>query len=203
MQLFFAPMACSLASRIALYEADIPATFERVRLDTKRLDDGGDFRAISQKGQVPALRLDDGTVLTENPAVLQYIADLKPEAEIVPPSGLRSRYDVQSWLNYVSTELHKQILALNFTPGAPQAGKDFVRGLIPAKLAFLDAHLATNKFLVGDRFSVADGYLTWALALLAHIGIPLKEWPAVAAYFQRVLERPAVKRAFADEQKLM
>lgn len=200
MELYFAPFACSLASHIVAREAGIPLTLRQVTLASKQLADGGDYFAVSPKGYVPALRLEDGTVLSENPVVLQYLAEQRPDAALLPPAGSRERYAVLEWVTYVSTELHKGIFALVFNPGAPEAAKDFARSLAERKLGYVAAQLGERPFLVGDRFTIADAYLTWALTLCPHAGIPLDPWPALQAYVARMHQRPAVAAAIAAER---
>jgi glutathione S-transferase len=202
-ELFFAPMACSLASRISLYEAGLDASFRRVQLASKTLEDGADFKAISPKGQVPALRIGDGRVLTEGPAVLQYIADRKPESGLAPPPASLERYELQAWLTYIGTEIHKQVFWTVFAPNTPAEAKAFARSLIPEKLNGLEGQWAGRPFLLGERFSVADAYLVWALMVMQRLGANLAEWPATKAYFDRCMARDAVQRAVADETALL
>ncbi|HAH11692.1 MAG TPA: glutathione S-transferase [Alphaproteobacteria bacterium] len=200
--LYFAPMACSLASRIALYEADIPADYRRVTLQSKEIEGGGNYYDVTAKGQVPTLVLGDGTALTENAAVLQYIADLAPAGALAPAPGGFARYELQSWLSYVGSEVHKQVFWTLFAPTSPPEAKEFVKTLIPAKMAYLNGKLAGRTALVAERFSVADAYLTWALMLLKRIGTDLAAWPNVDAYFAANTERSAVRRAVSDEMAL-
>ena len=203
MELYFSPMACSLASRISLYESGQSATFKRVQLSDKAIASGGSLLDISAKGQVPVLVLDDGTVLTEGPAVLQYIADRQPDSGLLPPVGTTDRYQVLSWLNYVGTEIHKLVFWHLFSPDTSPEAKAFARSKLPAKLAHLDQHLAGRRFLAGDRFTVADAYLAWALALVRRIGVDLAGWPNVATYAGNIHSRPAVARAMSDEAAMM
>lgn len=197
MELYYAPFACSLASHITLREAGLDATLVAVQLSTKTTATGGDFFAINRKGQVPALMLDDGAVLTEGTAVVQYLADRKPEAGLLPPVGAPDRYRVLEWLNYVATELHKACFATMFNPDAPPEAKAWARGAIPKKLEHVAAELGDREFLVGGRFSVADAYLTWALNLCTLAGVDL---PApLQAYLERAKTRPAVRAAFELE----
>jgi glutathione S-transferase len=203
MDLFFAPMACSLASRISLYEAGLDANFRRVQLATKTLEDGSDFRAVSTKGQVPALRADDGRVLTEGPAVLQFIADQKPESQLAPPPGSFERYELQGWLTYIGTEIHKQVFWTIFSPDTPAEAKAFARSLIPAKLAYLEGQWAGRPFLTGDRFTVADAYLVWALMLMQRLGADFADYPATGQYLARCMGRVSVQTAVADESALL
>jgi glutathione S-transferase len=202
LDLYFAPLSCSLASRIALYEAGMDARFHQVALATKQLPDGSDYRAINPKGQVPALRTDEGAILTEGPAVLQYIADRAPDGGLAPPSGTFARAQLQQWLNYIGTELHKAVFYMMFRPDTPPEMKAFARNtLLPERLVYLETHLAGRETLL-DTFSVADAYLVTVLGWVKHIGVDLAAYPAVAAYDARMLARPALARAVAEEAAL-
>jgi glutathione S-transferase len=199
MQLFYAPMACSLAPRIALYEAGITADYVRVNLLTKRDETGGNYLELSTKGQVPALRLDNGLIMTEGPSILQYIADAVPESGLAPAPGSPDRYRLHEWLNYITSEMHKQILWTIFSPDTPPEAKQFVKTLVPKRLTFLDASLSKQDYLLGDRFSVADAYLFWVLTLFGMAKLPMEEFAAVEAFRSRVAVRPAVARALDEE----
>ena len=202
MDLYFAPLSCSLASRIALYEAGIDAGFHQVTLATKTLPDGSDYRSVNPKGQVPALRTGDGAILTEGPAVLQYIADRVPDARLAPPTGTFARAQLQQWLNYISTELHKAVFYMMFRPDTPQEMKAFARNvLLPERLAYLQTHLSGRDTLL-DTFSVADAYLVTVLGWAKIVGVDLAAYPAVAAYDARMLARPALARAVKEEAAL-
>jgi glutathione S-transferase len=198
MQLFFAPLSCSLATRIALYEAGLTAEFHQVELATKRLNDGRDYLAINPKGQVPALLTDDGRVLTEGPAVLQYVADLGPASRLAPTAGTPARYVLQQWLNYISSEIHKGVFYLIFNPAVPAEAKAFARELVRSRYDHLSQHLTAREFLL-DEFSVADAYLVTTLGWAAPAGIDLAPWPVLTAYAARLRERPAVARALGEE----
>jgi len=203
MELYFAPMSCSLATRIALYESNQTATFHQVTLATKQLSDGRDYLAINPKGQVPALRTDQGDVLTEGPAVLQYVADLAPASGLAPAAGTLARVRLQQWLNYISTEVHKGIFFQLFNPAVPPEAKTFARDVLaPARYDFLSSHLEGRAFLLDD-FSVADAYLVTTLNWAAPGGIDLSAWPVLAEYRDRLLQRPAVARAMAEEATLL
>lgn len=202
MELFFAPLSCSLATRIALYESGQSAEFHQVELSTKRLPDGSDYRAINPKGQVPALRTDAGEILTEGPAVLQFVADRAPQSGLAPQAGTIERVRLQQWLNYISTELHKAVFYLLFNPFAPSEAKEFARSTLPGKYDFLSNHLASQPFLLGETFTVADAYLVTTLNWAASAGIDLQKWPLIDAYRARLLERPAVGRAVGEELAL-
>lgn len=203
MDLFFAPLSCSLATRIALYELDLPATFHEVTLSTKKLTvDHSDYLAINPKGQVPALRTGSGAILTEGPAVLQYVADLDPAHRLAPPSGTFERSILQQWLNYISTEIHKAVFFTLFNPASPPEAKAFVRDtLLPSRYDYLVQHL-TDRDYVLDTFSVADAYLVTSLNWAAPAGVDLSAWPVLQAYHARIAQRPAVARAIGDELAL-
>ncbi|KFE63969.1 glutathione binding-like protein [Hyalangium minutum] len=203
MELYFCPMTCSLATRIALYELDEPATFHMVNVVTKKMADGGDYFQINPKGQVPALRTREGVLLTEGPAVLQYVADLKPERGLAPKAGTLERYQLQQWLNYISTEVHKQIFYTIFSPQWPAEAKVFVREQVaPAKYDFLSKHLDGREFLLDTGFTVADAYLVTTLNWCGAAGIDLGRWPVMKAYLDRMKARPAVGRAITEERAL-
>lgn len=201
MILYFAPLACSMASRIALYESGLPATFHEVVLSTKTLKAGGDFWAVNPKGQVPALALDDGRIVTEGPAVLQTIADMAPGAALAPAMGTPQRTELQSWLNMIATELHSGGFYPQMHPASPPEARAFARMRIEAGFDRLDRYLAGREFLM-DGFSVADAYLVTALGWCEPVGIDLGRWPALADYRRRLRERPAVARALEEEVAL-
>lgn len=203
MDLYFAPLSCSLATRISLYESGQDAQFHEVVLSTKRTKAGDDYLAVNPKGQVPALRTDDGRLLTEGAAILQYVADRKPDSGLAPVAGSFERYQVQQWLNYVGTEVHKQIFYTLFHPAIPPEAKTFARDMaLPGKYDFLSSHLESRAFLVGDRFTVADAYLLTTLTWAAPAGVDLGRWPILSAYRDRLCQRPAVGRALAEEMAL-
>ena len=200
MELYFSPLACSMATRIALYEAGATATFLAVDSRSKRVADGSDFLAVNPLGQVPALRTESGEVLTENPAVLQYVADNHPRSGLGPSGGM-ARYRLQQWLNFTTSELHKAVFTPLLDRTSPEGAKTFARDKAASRLAHLDRHLAGRQYLL-DRFTVADAYLVTVLNWSNYTGIDLSRWPAVQDYFRRLLERPSVKRAFAEEAAL-
>lgn len=205
MDLYFVPLACSLATRIALYETGEGERtgFHKVKLMTKELEDGSDYRAINPKGQVPALRLDDGTLLTEGAAVLQYVADRKPEAGLAPANGTAERYRLQSLLNFIGTELHKAILAQIFDPFSPPETKAHARNNVaPAKLPLLARELEDRDYLLDSGFSVADAYAFFFLTLAPRAEVDLAPWPGLKAYYERLMARPSVGRAFREELEL-
>ena len=202
LQLYFSPMACSLASRIALMEAGLDARYHLVHLRTKQvLDDDSDFQSISPKGAVPVLVLENGERLTESAAVLQYIADAKPEAGLAPRFGDPDRYRVQEWLSFIGAEIHKAFL-FPFFWYQDDGSLAKPRARILQTLSVPAAHLADREFLVGNRFTVADAHLTWALLLLRPAGVDIAQWPSLSAYLERMQARPAVRDAIATEVAL-
>ena len=201
MNLYFAPLACSLATRISLYEAGEPASFTQVDLKTHRvLASRQDFAEITPLRQVPALVIDDGTVLTENTAVLQFIARQFPEARLAPTSGIQHAR-MQQWLGFIGTELHKAIFVPLLDPEAPDSVKEYSRAKIAPRFAVLEEHFSKHEFAL-DTFSIVDAYLTTILNWCAASGIDLKQWPAAHAYYQRMLQRPSVARACGEELTL-
>jgi glutathione S-transferase len=201
MELYFAPLACSMSTRIALAEAG--AAIDLVEVDThaKRvLTNGADYCAVNPLGYVPALRLDNGTVLTENSAILQYIADQYPEAQLAPPASDRiGRAKLRQWLSFISAELHKGLMTPLLGDKTPHEVKAWTLGKYAPRLAYLDAKLKDREFLL-DRFSVADGYLTTVLNWTrATPEIDLSAYPNVKAYLERMRARPSVAAALATE----
>jgi glutathione S-transferase len=205
MELYFSPMACSLATRIALYEAalDGETTFHNVALSTKRFDGDADYWSVTRLGQVPALVTRDGALLTENIAVLQYVADLAPSSGLAPPAGQLARYQLQQWLSFIATELHKQGFAVLFNPATPPEAKRYaVETALPPKLAHVDRALAGRDFLISDSFTVADAYLLTVLTWCKAANVDLSPWPGILAYRKRMLARPHAARAIAEEMRL-
>jgi glutathione S-transferase len=200
MNLYFAPLACSMSTRIAFYEAGATAQFTQVDTRHKLLAEGGDFRAVNPIGQVPVLRTEDGWLLTENAAILPYVADRFPEAGLAPadPAG---RARLQQWLGFIGTELHKAVFTPLLDPAAPEGAKAYARSKTASRLDALQQHLAGREYLL-DCFSVADAYLVTVLNWAPYCGIDLAPWPAVAAYQQRLLQRPSVARALGEEMAL-
>jgi glutathione S-transferase len=203
LQLYFYPMACSLASRIALMEAGIEARYRLAHIWKKKvLDDDSDFLDVSSKGAVPVLVLENGERLTETAAVLQYIADLRPESGLAPPPGDADRYRLQEWLSFIGSEIHKAFLFPTFWY-KDDASKTSARERIGPSVSVVAAHLADREYLVGDRFTVADAHLAWSLLLLGRTGVDLAQWPALVAYRDRIQARPQVKAAIGIEMQLL
>lgn len=197
MELYFAPLACSLATRIALYEAAAPARYTQANTHTKKLPDGSDFFAINPMGQVPALRLDDGSILTENTAILQYVAEQFPRARLAPAGG-RERSELQQWLGFIGTELHKAIFIPLLDVKASEEVKAYARDKIALRMRILQTHLRDREYVL-DSFSIADAYLTTILNWANASKIDLQQWPEVHAYYQRMLQRPSIARAAGEE----
>jgi glutathione S-transferase len=205
LKLYLAPQYCSLSPHIALREAGLPFSTEFVDLGTKKLRSGADYRRVNPKGSVPALELEDGRVLTEGSAIVQYIADRKPEAGLAPAWGTWARYRVQEWLNYVATELHKSYGPL-FDPHAPEAAKQATRDTLGACFDHLTRALDGKQYLVDNVFSVADCYLFAVMrwpTVFTFMKVDISAWPVLDAYLARVAARPAVKAALAAEAAVL
>jgi glutathione S-transferase len=198
MKLYYAPDTCSLSPHIVLRELGLP--FELIRVDnkTKRTAEGGDFRDINPKGYVAALQLDDGQVLTEGPAIVQYLADLKPEAGLAPANGGLARARLQEWLNFVTSEIHAGSSPL-FDAAIPEAIKAIFKDRLFQRFDFIARTLERRDYLLGARFSVADAYLYTVLLWMRVFAIDLNRWPAIARYMDRVVARPSVKAALEAE----
>lgn len=198
MKLYYAPHACSLAPHIVLRELDL--SFELIRVDntTKRTASGEDFLAINPKGYVAALQLDNGQVLTEGPAILQYLADLRPEANLAPVSGTFERVRVQEWLNFISTEIHGGLGWL-FSSQFPDEVKTLIKEKLFKRFVVLSQTLEHQDYLMADRYSIADAYLFTVLRWAHLFAIDLNEWPALARFQTTVDQRPAVMTALAAE----
>ena len=198
MKLYYSPGACSLSPHIALHESGLPHEAIKVDLKAKKTESGGDYLAINPKGQVPALETDEGTMLTEGPAIVQYIADKAPRSGLAPPNGAIERYQLQQWLNFVSTELHKSFSPL-FRPTTPDDYKQIARATIEQRFAYLDGELGKRDYLMGSSFTVADGYLFVILRWAEAMKFDLAKYPALAAFKARVAARPATRAAMAHE----
>ena len=198
MKLYYSPGACSLSPHIALREAGI--AFEAVKAPTKthQLDDGTDYYSINPLGYVPLLELDDGTRLTEGPAIVQYIADQVPAKNLAPANGTLPRYKLQSWLTFIGTELHKNFGPL-FNPATPQEMKDATKERLAGRFKWVDGELAGKQFLMGDTFSVADGYLFTVTNWTKPTGVDISGFANIQAFRERVGARPAVQAAMKAE----
>ena len=198
MKLYFSPGACSLASHIALLEAGLDVTLEQVDLRARRTAGGQDFTTINAKGYVPALEMKDGNVLTEGPAILQFVADLAPDRQLAPANGTLERYRLIEWLNFISTELHKNFSPL-FRPTSTEDMKEAARTNLRNRLAWVAGQLDGRDFLTGSQFTVADAYLFTVLGWSGKVGFDLSPWPVLNTFVQRVAARPAVQQAMREE----
>lgn len=196
MKLYYSPGACSLSPHIVALEADLPLQLEKTDIAKKTTASGEDFLQINPKGYVPALKLDDGTVLTEGPAIVQYLADKAPASKLIPAAGTLERYKVLEWLNFISTELHKSFSPL-FNPANSDARKQEARDYLTRRFVTVEQQLAKTTFLTGDQFSVADAYLFTVLNWGNFVGMTLPQ--PLQAFQARVYQRPAVQQALKDE----
>ena len=201
MKLYYSPGACSLSPHIALHEAGL--AFEPVLASTKshKLQDGTDYYGINPLGYVPMLELDDGTRLREGPAILQYIADLVPLKNLAPAAGTMPRYRLQEWLNFIGTELHKGLSPL-FNPATPEEYKSVVKARLASRYTWLESELANKEYLMGEHFSVADGYLFTVTNWAKPLGFEMSSYSKVMAWHARVGARPAVQEALKAESSL-
>jgi glutathione S-transferase len=198
MKLYYAPAACSQAPHIVAREAKLPIDLAKVEFPSKRTTDGEDLYAVNPKGSVPALRLDDGSVLTENAVILQYLADLAPGSELALPADGIERYRLLEWLNFIATELHKGFGPL-WNPAAPDAFKEATREALGQKFDYLQEKIGEGPYILGARFSILDAYAFAVLNWSGMHGIEIGRWPGLAAYLQRVGERPAVRETVRAE----
>ncbi|MFI4996012.1 MAG: glutathione transferase GstA [Hyphomicrobiales bacterium] len=198
MKLFYSPGACSLSAHIALREAGLPFTLHKVDLATKKVESGEDFTTVNGKGYVPALQLDNGQVLTEGPAIVQYVADQKPAAGIAPAAGTMERYKLQEWLNFITSELHKPMGSM-FNKAQTAEWKEAVKTTLSKRLDWLSKQLDGKLHLMGEKFSVADGYLFTVLGWAKMVGFDLGKWPVIQQYMARIGARPKVVEAMKAE----
>ena len=198
MKLYYAPGACSLSPHIVARELGIDIDLEKTDNRTKRTASGADYLTINSKGYVPAIELDDGQVLTEGPALVQYLADQKPEARLVPPAGTMERYRMQEMLGYINSELHKTYSPL-FNDATPQETRNERLAYLKKRYAVLNDRLANRPYLFGDQLTVADAYLFVVTRWANFVKLDLSGFPNVLAFQQRVAARPAVKAAMKAE----
>jgi glutathione S-transferase len=198
LKLYFSPGACSLSPHIVLREAGLPFELEQVNLQAKKLKSGGDFLEINPKGQVPVLKLDSGDILTEGPAIVQYVADQKPESGLAPKAGTIPRYHVQEWLNFITSELHKSFTPL-FKPNTPEEYAKISKENLANRFSFLDKELGKRQYLMGDKFTVPDAYAFTVVGWSKYKDIDLSRWPNLKGYIDRVAARPKVQEAMKAE----
>jgi glutathione S-transferase len=197
-KLYYSPGACSLSPHIALREAGLPFDLVIASTKTKKLADGSDFNAINPKSQVPVLELNDGQRLTEGPVIVQYIADQAPAKNLIPAAGTMARYRVQEWLNFVTSELHKGFSPL-FNPAIPEESKAVSRAKLSERLAWVNEQLEGKSYLMGDTFTVADGYLFTVAGWGQYVGVDISGLKNLGAFMGRVAARPAVQEALKAE----
>ena len=200
MKLYFSPGACSLSPHIALIESGLPYTLELASTKTHLLKDGTDFYTINPLGYVPVLELDNGKRLREGPAIVQYIADQAPASKLAPANGTFERYQLQEWLTFIGTEIHKSFSPL-FNPNMPDAAKDLARAQIVKRLTWVDAQLTQQDYLMGSPFTVADGYLFTVCGWVGFVGVDIASLQNLAKFLARVGARPSVQKAIAEEKQ--
>lgn len=198
MRLYYSPGACSLSPHIVLRELGLPFSLVKVNTKTKQTEDGADYLQINGKGYVPTLELDDGQRLSEGPAIVQYLADRKPEAGLAPANGTMERYRLQEWLNFITSEIHKQFSPL-FDPSAADALKEAQRAKLGGRFDWLAGQLQGKDHLLGKQFTVADAYLFTVLNWGQWTGLDLAKWPVLKDYVARVAARPKVQEALKAE----
>ena len=198
MKLFYSTAACSLSPHIVAREAGIDIELIKVDIKTKKMADGGDYWLVNPKGYVPALQLDNGQLLTEGPVIVQYLADQKPASGLVPAAGTPERYRVQEWLNYITSELHKNFSPM-FNPAASAEMKGAATADLTKRFEYVGKHLEGKQYLMGDNFSVADAYLFTVSNWGQFVGFDIGQWPALKAHHARVAARPKVQEALKAE----
>jgi glutathione S-transferase len=198
MKLYYFAGACSLSPHIVLLEAGLPFTMVKVDSKTKKTETGADYLAVNSKGAVPALQFDDGRVLTEGPAIVQYLADQKPESGLAPRAGTFERYQLMEILNFITSEVHKGFGPL-FNPATLPEVREGSIATLGKKFDWLSGFLGKKPFLLGNTFTVADAYLFTVLNWTAHVKIDLNKWPVLAAFQTRVAQRPKVQEAMRAE----
>lgn len=198
MKLYFSPGACSLAPHIVAAEAGVPVDLVKVDLRARKTEDGRDYTTINPRGYVPALDFGEETPLTEASVIVQYLADTKPEAGLIPPHASSARLRVQQWLAFISTELHKGFSPL-WNPATPDSVRESTIARLKTRLADVDKTLATRPYIAGDSFGVADAYLFTVLGWTKPLNVDLSPYPNVAAYLGRVAARPGVQSAMKAE----
>jgi glutathione S-transferase len=198
MKLYYSPGACSLSPHIVLLELGLPHTLEKMDFATRKTAKGVDYSTINSKGAVPTLELDDGRRLTEGPAIVQYLADLKPDSGLAPRAGSFERYQLMEMLNYITSEVHKGFSPL-FNSKISADWRAAALANLDKKFAWLSDFLQGKTFLIGNAFTVADAYLFTVLRWSGPVGIDLSKWPALAAYHARIAQRPKVQQALKEE----
>lgn len=198
MKLYYSPDACSLSPHIALLEAGLPHDLVKVDLRAKKLENGDDYLKVNPKGQVPALALDSGELITEGPVIVQMIADQAAGKNLAPAHGSSERYKLLEWLNFITAELHKNFGPM-FSPVLADEAKAFFKDRVMAKFKYIDSQMAGRDYLMGSHFTVADGYLFTMLSWAERMKFDLSAMPNLLAYKARVAARPKVQEALTRE----
>ncbi|MGZ5033904.1 MAG: glutathione transferase GstA [Usitatibacter sp.] len=198
MKLYYSPGACSLSPHIVAREAGIELQMQKVDTKTKVMDGGGDYWAVNPKGYVPALQLDNGEVLTEGPAIVQYLADQKPAAGLAPAAGTLERYRLQEMLGFINSEIHKTYSPL-FNPKTPAETREERLETLRKRYALIEKQLGGRDYLIGNRFTAADAYLFTVTTWARHVNLDLSAFPNLLAFQKRVAARPAVQAAMKAE----
>ena len=198
MKLYYSPGACSLASHIALHETGLPFEIDKFISSTGKTASGEDFMRVNPKGYVPTIKLDDGNILTEGAAVLQYIADQNPASGLAPKAGTMERYRLQEWLTYIGTEIHKTFSPL-FNKAVSSEVKDRALELLTRRLGYVETQLASKPYLMGNSFTVADAYLFVVVSWSNRVGFDLAQFPRIQDCLSRIALRPAVQAAMKAE----
>lgn len=198
MKLYYSPGSCAMAVHITANEVGLALETEKVDLRAKTTASGADFLSVNPNGFVPCLVTDAGEILTESSVLMQYVADLAPEAGLIPAAGTMARYRVQEMLSFLSTEVHKNFAPF-FVPGIPDEAKAGFRARLIARLGYLEGKLANQTFIVGDSFTPADAYLFTLLGWVKAPGIDLAEFPALARFRSAIGQRPAVQKTLQEE----
>jgi glutathione S-transferase len=198
MKLYYSPGACSLSPHIVAREAGISIDLQKVDVATKTMNVEGDFFKVNGKGYVPALEIANGQVLTEGPAIVQYLADQNPDSKLAPKAGTIERYRVQEWLNFITSEIHKNFSPLFNKTAAPE-WKAGATANLTKRFDWLATQLEGKSYLTGEQFTVADAYLFTVLSWAKHVGLDLAKWPSLATFVGRVAARPKVQEALKAE----
>ena len=198
MKLYYSPGACSLSPHIVLAESGLPFELDKVDFSSMRSERGADFSKVNPKGYVPVMEIDDGEVLTEGSAIVQYIADQAPKKKLAPAAGTMARYRLQEWLNFIATELHKGFSPL-FNSKIPEDMRAKTIERLSSRLDYAAKRLEGSNYLMGDGFTVADAYLFTILRWAPGVKLDLSRWPTLVKYQERIAERPAVRHALEEE----
>lgn len=198
MKLYYSPGTCSLSPHIALRAAGLRFDMVKVDLASRKTADGGDYTAVNPKGYVPTLQLDDGSMLTEGAAIVQYIADRAPASKLAPAANTMERYRLVEWINFLASEIHKGFSPL-FNSKLSEETKTIAREALARRFDYLSTQLREKSYLMGDTFTVADGYLFTVLGWSRMTNVDLSKWPVLTAYVERIAKLSAVREAMKAE----